>query len=62
MLNQKIKEILFDLFNTYEECDEILDALCSLHNEGAITQEEYDMCYDQYEDVLAQWEAEGGEQ
>lgn len=55
-MKEKIKEIMFDLFDTYEESEQILDALRSLASGGDITEEEYDYCTNNWEELLVQWE------
>lgn len=55
-MEEKMKAIMFDLFDTYEESDQILDELRSLECEKQITEEEYDYCTDNWEELLVQWE------
>lgn len=51
-----IKEIMFDLFDKYEECDDIKDALRNMNSDGEVTEEEYDYAILQWEDLLKEWE------
>ncbi len=53
---QELKEILFDLFNRYEEADDIKDALRSLSSDGEITDEEYNKILSIYERWLQEYE------
>ncbi len=53
---QKIKDILIDLFETYTDCDDIIDALRSLHTEAVITKEEYDYAIKHYDEILIEVE------
>ena len=53
---QKIKDILIDLFETYTDCDDIIDALRSLETEKEITAEEYDYAIKHYDEILIEVE------
>ena len=53
---QELKEILFDLFEQYEEADDIKDALRSLSSNGEITDEEYNKILSIYERWLREYE------
>lgn len=54
---EKLKEIMFDLFDTYEDCDDIIDALRGLNSCEEITEDEYDYCINNWDDILKEWEA-----
>ena len=43
-----MKEIVFDLLDTYTEYDDIIAAIRSLHTSKEITDEEYDYILDNY--------------
>lgn len=58
MNNNKIKEIMFNLFDEYEDCDDIIDALRSLETEQKITEEEYDYAMKYWDEILQEWEGE----
>lgn len=54
----RIANIMFPLFDEYEECDEIEDALNSLLSEEEITEEEYDYCLEHWDEILLDWESQ----
>lgn len=54
----RIGQIMFDLFDSYEDCDEIIDRLRSLNSEGEITDEEYDYCLEHWDEILLDWESQ----
>ena len=54
----RIGQIMFDLFDSYEDCDEIIDSLRSLNSEGEITDEEYDYCLEHWDEILLDWESQ----
>ena len=58
MNTQKIRDILIDLFKTYTECDDIIEALRSLETEKEITEEEYDYAIKHYDEILKEVEAD----
>ena len=47
---------MYPLFDQYEECDDIVSALRSLHSEGEITEEEYDACQLYWDELVTEWE------
>ena len=51
-----LKIILYDLFETYEDCEDIIDALRSLNTEKVITNKEYNFIMANYEQWLKEWE------
>lgn len=53
---EKLKELLFDLFDSYEGCEDIIDSLRSLESGNEITEQEYDIILDNYEKWLAEYE------
>ena len=54
-----IKKIMFDLFNKYEECDDIKDALRDMNSDGVVTDEEYDYAILHWDELLNEWEKRG---
>ena len=54
----RIGQIMFDLFDSYEDCDEIIDSLRSLNSEREITDEEYDYCLEHWDEILLDWESQ----
>lgn len=58
MSTQKIRDILIDLFKTYTECDDIIEALRSLETEKEITAEEYDYAIKHYDEILKEVETD----
>lgn len=52
-----ITKVMFDLFNKYEECDDIKDALRNMNSDGEVSDEEYDFAVDQWDNLLKLWEA-----
>lgn len=53
---EKLKELLFDLFDNYEEYEGIRDSLRSLASDNEITEQEYDIILDNYDKWLAEYE------
>lgn len=51
-----IKEVMFGLFEEYKYYNDIKEALRSLNSEGAITDEEYDMALEWWDEWLKEWE------
>lgn len=56
----KLKQLMFELFDMYDDCDDIKNAIRSLHSDQEISDAEYDTCLAQWEDYLIEYE--GGEQ
>ena len=54
----RIGQIMFNLFDSYEDCDEIIDCLRSLNSEEEITDEEYDYCLEHWDEILLDWESQ----
>ena len=52
-----ITKVMFELFDMYEECDDIKDALRNMNSDGAVSDEEYDFAVDQWDNLLKLWEA-----
>lgn len=52
-----ITKVMFDLFNEYEECDDIKYALRSMNSDGDVTNEEYDYAIEHWDVILKLWEA-----
>lgn len=52
-----ITKIMFDLFDKYEECDDIKNALRNMNSDGDVSDEEYDFAVDQWDNLLKIWEA-----
>lgn len=53
--NKVLKQTLYDLFNKYEEADDIKEALRSLVSVGEMTDEDYNTILKNYEDWLHDW-------
>ena len=51
-----LKIILYDLFEQYEWCEDIIDKLRNLNTEKVISDEEYDFIMANYEQWLKEWE------
>lgn len=51
-----LKIILYDLFEQYEYCEDIIDKLRSLNTEQVISDEEYNFIMAHYEQWLEDWE------
>lgn len=56
MKNNHIKEIMFNLFDEYEEYDDIKNALRNMNSFGEVSNQEYDMALDNWDNWLAEWE------
>ena len=54
-----IKKIMFDLFDKYEECDDIKDALRDMNSDGEVSETEYDYAIEHWEELLKEWEERG---
>lgn len=52
-----ITKIMLELFNEYEECDDIKDALRDMNSDGDVSDEEYDFALDNWDNILKIWEA-----
>lgn len=52
----KLKEIMYPLFDMYEDYYDIKEALRSMHSNDDISEEEYDKCLEHWDDLLSQWE------
>ena len=53
----RLGKIMFDLFDKYEDCDDILESLRSLHTEGIISESDYDYCLQHWDEILLDWES-----
>lgn len=53
---ERLRKIMYPLFDEYEDCDDITEALRSLLSEGEITEEEYDQCQENWDTILNEWE------
>lgn len=53
---EKVKELLFDLFDRYDTYEEIIADFRSLASEGEVTDQEYDYCLAHWDDLLEEWE------
>ena len=51
-----LKNILYDLFEQYEWCEDIINELRNLNTENVISDEEYDFIMANYEQWLKEWE------
>lgn len=56
MEKNNLKEILFDEFNTWEDYENIIEDLRSLNSCGELSNEEYDIILENYENWLKEWE------
>lgn len=56
MDKKRIGDIMFPLFDEYEDCDDIIDALRSLNSEGEVSDQEYDQCLEHWDEILLDWE------
>lgn len=56
MKNNHIKEIMFNLFDEYEEYDDIKNALRNMNSFGEVSNQEYDMALDNWDNWLVEWE------
>lgn len=56
--DDRIRHVMYDLFDEYENADDIEDALCSLNSEGDVTDEEYDMALECWDEWLKEWEGD----
>lgn len=52
-----ITKIMFDLFDKYEECDDIKDALRNMNSDNTVSDEEYDFAVENWDNILKIWEA-----
>ena len=48
--------VMFDLFDKYEECDDIKEALRHMNSDGDVSDEEYDYAILHWEELLKEWE------
>lgn len=55
---ERLKEILFDLFNQYEDVEDIIEDLRSLNTCEEITDNEYDVIMKNYEKWLQEYESQ----
>ena len=51
-----LKIILYDCFENYEDCEDIINHLRGLNTEKVITNKEYDFIMAHYEEWLKDWE------
>lgn len=51
-----LKIILYDCFENYEDCEDIINKLRDLNTEKEISDEEYDFIMANYEQWLKEWE------
>lgn len=54
--DEYVKGRMFELFNEYEEYSDIKEALRSLNSEGSITDSEYDIALERWDEYLKEWE------
>lgn len=52
-----IKEVMFDLFDAHPDYDSIKEDLRSLNSEGEVSDEEYDLALEFWDEWLREWEA-----
>ena len=55
MNETKMKQIMFNLFDEYEEYDDIIDALRDMNCYDQVSDEEYDYCLEHWDEMLEQW-------
>ena len=48
--------VMFDLFDKYEECDDIKEALRHMNSDGEVSDTEYDYAILHWEELLKEWE------
>lgn len=48
--------VMFDLFDEYEECDDIKYALRDMNSDGEVSDTEYDYAIEHWEELLKEWE------
>ena len=48
---------MFKLFDEYEECDDIKDALRNMNSDGDVSDEEYDFACEHWDEILKIWKA-----
>lgn len=51
-----IKEIMFKLFDEFEEYDDIKYALRDMNSDGEVTDKEYDYAVEHWDELLKEWE------
>ena len=51
-----IIRVMFDLFDKYEECDDIKDALINMNSDGEVSDTEFDYAIKHWEELLKEWE------
>jgi hypothetical protein len=54
----RIAQIMFPLFDRYNNPDYIDTELKSLHEGHEITDEEYDICMEHWDEILLDWESQ----
>lgn len=52
-----IKEVMFDLFNAHPDYDSIKEDLRSLNSSGEVSDDEYDLALEFWDEWLKEWEA-----
>ena len=57
-----LKSILYNMFDDYEEVDDIISNLRSLESDNEITSDEYDEIMDNYDSWLTEYEKKEQEQ
>ena len=55
MNKKRLGDIMFPLFDEYEEYDDIKDALRDLNSYGEVTDDEYDQCLEYWDELLLDW-------
>lgn len=53
-----IKDEMFNLFDSYENCEDIIDDLRSQESNGTITERQYDYAMENWESILNEWKKE----
>lgn len=62
IMENKTKKLMFNLFNEYDDCDEITNALRSLESEKEISEAEYDYILINWDRFLNEYEQMEGDE
>lgn len=54
-MKEETKKLLFNIFDDYEEYNDIIDSVRSYHSNREITDEEYDYILENYDNLLNEW-------
>ena len=53
-----IKDEMFNLFDSYENCEDIINDLREQESNGSITERQYDYAMENWENILNEWKKE----